>query len=80
MLGKKLVAAVCAIAAVVLLVGSVIQRDAAGFWMPYAFFVGMILLLVATFMVTYRGEEAAAARARLDAEAKGNAAAQTNPS
>lgn len=80
MKASKLGAAVCAIVAVALLVGSIIQRDSGiMLWMPFAFYLGVIVLLVATFLLTYSPEEARVARARLDAEAKKEAAAG-NPS
>lgn len=81
MKASKLGAAFCALAAVALLVGSIIQRDSGiTLWMPFAFYLGVIVLLVATFLLTYSPEEARAAREQLDAEAEKEAAATGNPS
>ncbi len=76
----KLGAAVCTIAAAVLMVGSIIQRDSGVMlWMPFAFYLGVFVLLVATFLLTYSPEEAREARRRLDAEAESEAADARNP-
>ncbi|NLT35456.1 MAG: hypothetical protein GXX83_06120 [Gaiellales bacterium] len=55
-------AAIFAIAAVVLLVLSVIERDAGLLWMPVLHIVGWLLLLVATALATYNPVAAEAAR------------------
>ncbi len=81
MKASKVGAAVCFIVAVALLVGSIIQRDSGiMLWMPFAFYLGAIVLLVATFLLTYSPEEARAARERLDAETENEATAARNPS
>ena len=80
MKATKLGAAVCTIAAAALMVGSIIQRDSGVMlWMPFAFYLGVFVLLVATFLLTYSPEEAREARRRLDAEAESEAADARNP-
>lgn len=69
MRGSKVGAAVFGVAAAVLLVLSVIERDAGVLWMPGMHVLGWALLMVAVALLTYTPEDAEAARAKLDAEA-----------
>ncbi|NLG66298.1 MAG: hypothetical protein GX536_01135 [Actinobacteria bacterium] len=61
----KLVAAVAAIAGVVVLVLSILNRDGGALWMPFAFFLGLLLELIAVVFATYDDSEAVEARERL---------------
>ncbi len=73
---SKVGAAVFAIASVVLLVLSIIERDAGLLWMPVLHLVGWVLLLVATALATYNPADAEEARLRAQAEARKEASAQ----
>lgn len=73
---SKVGASVFAIAAVVLLVLSTIERDAGLLWMPVLHIVGWLLLLVATALATYSPAEAEAARSYAQAETKKEAEAR----
>lgn len=75
MKASKVGAGVFAIAAVVLLVLSVIERDAGLLWMPVLHLVGWLLLLVATALATYNPAEAEAARSFAQVEIKKEAEA-----
>ena len=70
----KLVAAVLSLAGIVLVVLSIINRGGGVMWMPVAFFLGILLELVAVVFVTYDDAEAVEARRRFDEAAKGGSA------